>query len=109
MDRQILNRTHEPHERGLTVDEMCNFVVIIGGDGLLAYRVKTMFQIERIQNLTLYKQYQAMKRQMEDTMPNDRHCERTHLWHGTKSEAVDGINKYGFKRSYSDLKSEFLS
>ena len=85
---------------------MCSFV---GGDGLLAYHVKTMFQIERIQNLTLYKQYQAMKRQMEDTMPNDRHCERTHLWHGTKSEAVDGINKYGFNRSYSDLKSEFLS
>ena len=109
MDRQILNWTHEPQERGLTTDEMCSFFVIIGDDGLLVYHVKTMFQIERIQNLTLYKQYQAMKQQMEDTMPNDRHCERTRLWHGTKSEAVDGIIKYGFNRSYSDLKSEFLS
>ena len=68
-----------------------------------------MFQIERVQNLTLYKQYQAMKQQMEDTMPNDKPCERPQLWHGTKEEAVDGIIKYGFNRSYSDLKSEFLS
>lgn len=68
-----------------------------------------VFQIERIQNLTLYKQYEALKRQIEDAMPNTKHCERKHLWHGTKPEAVDGINKYGFNRSYSDLASEFLS
>ena len=67
-----------------------------------------MLQIERVQNLTLYKQYEAMKQQMEQTMPNGKHCERTRLWHGTKEEAVDGIIKHGFNRSYSDLESEFL-
>ncbi|XP_070210414.1 protein mono-ADP-ribosyltransferase PARP14-like isoform X2 [Littorina saxatilis] len=63
-----------------------------------------IIKIERVQNLTLYKQYSAMKSQMESTMANDRPCERPNLWHGTREEAVQGIIKYGFNRSYSDLK-----
>ncbi|KAL8618042.1 hypothetical protein ACOMHN_021762 [Nucella lapillus] len=71
----------------------------------LNYPSAKIVKIERVQNLTLYKQYQAMKRQMESTMSTkDKHCERSRLWHGTKEEAVQGIIKYGFNRSYSDIK-----
>jgi hypothetical protein len=64
------------------------------------------FQIERVQNLTLYKQYSMMKQQMEASMTSNKVCEKTDLWHGTKESAVDGIMKYGFNRSYSDLQSK---
>ncbi|XP_076461058.1 uncharacterized protein LOC143293737 [Babylonia areolata] len=60
-------------------------------------------KIERIQNPTLYKQYQALKQEMETSMPPNKPCELTKLWHGTKSEAVDGIIRYGFNRSFNNL------
>ncbi|XP_076461057.1 uncharacterized protein LOC143293736 [Babylonia areolata] len=60
-------------------------------------------RIERIQNLTLYKQYQTLKQKMETSMPPKQTCELTKLWHGAKSEAVDGIIRYGFNRSFSTL------
>ena len=33
-------------------------------------------------------------------------CEKLQLWHGTKMDAVQGIIKYGFNRSYSDPQSK---
>ena len=55
-------------------------------------------QIDRIQNQTLYQQYAAKKAYLEVQNPGIEN-EKT-LWHGTRSEAVESINNYGFNRSY---------
>ncbi|XP_053407686.1 protein mono-ADP-ribosyltransferase PARP14-like [Mercenaria mercenaria] len=60
-------------------------------------------KIERIQNKTLYQQYQAKRRQMTEQKPNlpaNMPIERE-LWHGTKYDAVTSIQMHGFNRSYS--------
>ncbi|KAL5022027.1 hypothetical protein ScPMuIL_001182 [Solemya velum] len=53
--------------------------------------------IERIQNRTLYMQYTAKKKLLEQNAP--KQVER-YLWHGTSAETVDSINAHGFNRSY---------
>ncbi|KAH3785053.1 hypothetical protein DPMN_163136 [Dreissena polymorpha] len=55
-------------------------------------------QIERIQNATLYTQYQAKKKQMQ-TSCSTKNVEHT-LWHGTAHDAVTSITAHGFNRSY---------
>lgn len=63
-----------------------------------------VFQIQRVQNLTLYRQYMALKAQMKKRVKD---CEMSALWHGTKEKCVDGILRFGFNRSYSgDSKRE---
>ncbi|XP_060585886.1 protein mono-ADP-ribosyltransferase PARP14-like isoform X2 [Ruditapes philippinarum] len=59
----------------------------------------TVVKIERIQNKTLWSQYAAKKKQLEDQNPPNTTNERL-LWHGTAVEAVDKINAHGFNRSY---------
>ena len=61
--------------------------------------ILTINQIERIQNKTLYKQYQAVKTQMESVAAKGVVVERF-LWHGTAPEAVNSINTKGFDRGY---------
>jgi poly [ADP-ribose] polymerase 10/14/15 len=58
-----------------------------------------ILQIERIQNKTLWAQYEAKKKQLEDQNPPGTTNERL-LWHGTAAETVDNINAHGFNRSY---------
>ena len=56
-------------------------------------------QIEKVQNKSLYLQYQAKKRQLESQNKQGTTNE-LFLWHGTSAETVDSVNAHGFNRSY---------
>lgn len=56
------------------------------------------YQIERIQNPSLYKQYVIRKMEMEKANPKVQN-ERT-LWHGTSLDVLPSIDDTGFNRSY---------
>ncbi|KAF7661629.1 hypothetical protein LDENG_00257320 [Lucifuga dentata] len=65
---------------------------------------KTMLQaniisIERVQNPTLWRSYQLLKKHME--VKNKHTNNEMQLFHGTCSDAVDLINNQGFNRSYA--------
>ena len=62
------------------------------------------YQIDRIQNRTLYQQYAAKKVHLEKQNAGIEN-EKT-LWHGTASDAVENINNYGFNRSYCGKNGE---
>lgn len=64
-------------------------------------------KVDRIQNLTLYQQYQAKKKLLDQQNKSGTQNERT-LWHGTAPEAVDSINAHGFNRSYCGKNGMFL-
>ncbi|KAL3863200.1 hypothetical protein ACJMK2_004966 [Sinanodonta woodiana] len=55
-------------------------------------------KIERIQNRTLYVQYQSKKKLIDEMNPGQTN--EMDLWHGTAGQAVDSINVYGFNRSF---------
>ncbi|KAI3372981.1 hypothetical protein L3Q82_023426 [Scortum barcoo] len=58
-----------------------------------------IISIERVQNPTLWQNYQLMKKQMEK---KNKHTNNERmLFHGTKDSAIDRINKQGFNRSYA--------
>jgi len=60
-------------------------------------------QIQRVQNITLYQQYQLKKRFLEEqkpNLPNGWPLERD-LWHGTKGSNTERIAMHGFDRSYA--------
>ncbi|GAB1599115.1 hypothetical protein Ahia01_000188700, partial [Argonauta hians] len=71
-------------------------IVKIFSQSLPSYRV---IRIERIQNITLYRGYQALKEKfnLENSSISN---EVKNLWHGTADYAVHGINNNGFNRSY---------
>ncbi len=56
-------------------------------------------QIERVQNPTLWQNYQIMKKQME--VKNKHTNNEKMLFHGTGDTAIDLINNRGFNRSYA--------
>ncbi|CAE1270022.1 PARP10_14_15 [Acanthosepion pharaonis] len=56
--------------------------------------------IERIQNKSLYIQYQAQLEKMNSTNPQGTKNETQGLWHGTSKDVTEKINKNGFNRSY---------
>ncbi|KAF3695309.1 Poly [ADP-ribose] polymerase 14 [Channa argus] len=58
-----------------------------------------IISIERVQNLTLWKSYQLMKKELEKK--NQHTNNEKLLFHGTTSKAIDFINKQGFNRSYA--------
>ncbi|XP_042337091.1 protein mono-ADP-ribosyltransferase PARP14-like [Plectropomus leopardus] len=58
-----------------------------------------IISIERVQNTTLWQNYQLMKKHLEVKNKHTNN-ERT-LFHGTGADAVDLINKQGFNRSYA--------
>nr|KAG5700066.1 hypothetical protein BaRGS_028303 [Batillaria attramentaria] len=64
----------------------------------LLFRTLYYSQIERVQNRIRYQQYMTEKERL-DLQNSGIQNERT-LWHGTPAEAVDGIIRYGFNRSY---------
>ena len=63
------------------------------------------FQIERIQNKTLYTQYDAKRKQIIQNNPKQNQNERV-LWHGTAVDVVPSINAHGFNRSYCGKNGE---
>ncbi|XP_053393606.1 uncharacterized protein LOC123565062 isoform X2 [Mercenaria mercenaria] len=58
----------------------------------------TVVKIERIQNKSLWEQYQSKKKQLEDQNRPGTFNERE-LWHGTSADLVDSINVHGFNPS----------
>uniref|UniRef100_A0A3B4FEP5 Poly [ADP-ribose] polymerase n=1 Tax=Pundamilia nyererei TaxID=303518 RepID=A0A3B4FEP5_9CICH len=56
-------------------------------------------QIERVQNPSLWQNYQIMKKQME--VKNKHTNNELLLFHGTTDTSIDLINKQGFNRSYA--------
>ncbi|XP_053389477.1 protein mono-ADP-ribosyltransferase PARP14-like, partial [Mercenaria mercenaria] len=64
-----------------------------------ATAVSQISQIHRVQNKTLWNQYNTKKKQLEGQNPPNTQNENF-LWHGTAEEAVDSINAHGFNRSY---------
>ncbi|CAL1615097.1 unnamed protein product [Knipowitschia caucasica] len=58
-----------------------------------------ILSIERVQNVTLWKSYQIKKKEM-DTKNKSQNNEKV-LFHGTRSNSIDLINKHGFNRSYA--------
>lgn len=57
------------------------------------------WQIERIQNPTLWQSYQLMMKQLE--MKNNHKNNERQLFHGTDSNSVDWINRRGFDRGFA--------
>ncbi|XP_020792036.2 LOW QUALITY PROTEIN: protein mono-ADP-ribosyltransferase PARP14-like [Boleophthalmus pectinirostris] len=58
-----------------------------------------IISIERVQNPTLWKNYQIKKKEM-DTKNQGKSNEKV-LFHGTGANSIDLINKQGFNRSYA--------
>lgn len=56
-------------------------------------------QIERVQNVTLWQNYQVLKKSMEKK--NGHGDNEKQLFHGTRAASVDFINKHGFNRGYA--------
>ena len=65
----------------------------------------TIVKIERIQNPTLYAQYSARKRRMDNDNPKGTLNERR-LYHGCSAEVVQNIIFQGFNRSYAGKNGE---
>lgn len=59
----------------------------------------SIIKIQRIQNPTLYSQYVARKKKMDEANPRSCQNERK-LFHGTKPDTCPKINYGGFNRSY---------
>lgn len=58
-----------------------------------------VWQIERVQNVTLWQSYQLMKKQLE---VNNKHTNNEKLlFHGTDAASIKQINHRGFNRSYA--------
>lgn len=60
-----------------------------------------VLQIERIQNATLWQNYQVLMKSLEQK--NGHAHNEKQLFHGTSGQATDRINKHGFNRSYAGM------
>lgn len=85
----VLNATDREYQ-----DTAKSFVAAAGGG-------VTVVKIERIQNRTLWQQYQALKRLMEQKNPPNIKNESI-LWHGSSNAGIENIKVHGFDRSYSN-------
>ena len=65
------------------------------------------FQIERVQNPTLYSQYQIYKRSVELNMISNHPVERE-LFHGTDKTGVESILRDGFDRNFAGKNGKCL-
>lgn len=59
------------------------------------------FQISRVQNEHLYRQYTAQKRRVANEVQNPNVQIVRQLWHGTDKNTADIIYKSEFNRSYA--------
>ncbi|XP_073503313.1 protein mono-ADP-ribosyltransferase PARP15-like isoform X2 [Phyllobates terribilis] len=57
-----------------------------------------IIQIKRIQNVKLWQSFTVNKNNVEKKNPLQENI--THLYHGTKSNAISNINRHGFNRVY---------
>ncbi|XP_042563886.1 protein mono-ADP-ribosyltransferase PARP14-like [Clupea harengus] len=57
------------------------------------------FQIERVQNSTLWKGYMIKKEQFDQKNKHTNNEKR--LFHGTSPDKIDQINRYGFNQSFA--------
>lgn len=57
------------------------------------------WQIERVQNATLWQSYQLMKKQLE--LKNKHSNNERQLFHGTDANSVEYINTRGFDRGFA--------
>ncbi|KAM4626660.1 protein mono-ADP-ribosyltransferase PARP14-like [Discoglossus pictus] len=60
---------------------------------------KKILQIERIQNQTLWQNYQIKKKSMDDKNVNMNNEKQ--LFHGTDPDTVKNVNRNGFNRSFA--------
>ena len=63
------------------------------------------FQIERVQNPLLYKQYQIRKNEVERRMRSKEPVDRE-LFHGTASGDVESICSEGFDKNFAGKNGE---
>lgn len=63
-------------------------------------------KIQRVQNPTLYAQYQTSKKEMDKQNPHGHKNERF-LWHGTQATTCEKINSQGFNRSFAGQNGRF--
>ncbi|KAK6185731.1 hypothetical protein SNE40_007899 [Patella caerulea] len=66
----------------------------------------TIAKIESIKNVSLYQQYTALKKQIQDE--NRGIQVEKQLFHGTNRDAAKSINRNGFNRSYCSEKENAL-
>uniref|UniRef100_A0A672ZYX7 Poly [ADP-ribose] polymerase n=1 Tax=Sphaeramia orbicularis TaxID=375764 RepID=A0A672ZYX7_9TELE len=57
------------------------------------------FQVERVQNRTLWQSYQLKKQQLDSK--NQHTNNEKLLFHGTGADSIEQINEHGFNRSYA--------
>ncbi|XP_067656965.1 protein mono-ADP-ribosyltransferase PARP14-like isoform X2 [Haliotis asinina] len=92
-DRPVSWEPMKPDEKLLVVPlskqdpEYCHV------DAMFSVPKMEVLKIERIQNKDLYKQFAAMRTQLN--------VSETQLWHGTDFEAIGSINNTGFDRGFS--------
>ena len=69
---------------------------------MLDFKFLVIFQIDRIQNVELYKQYMAKKDEMSESLKAayKQQLLEMDLFHGTRAKTLAEINKGGFNRSY---------
>ncbi|XP_053385256.1 protein mono-ADP-ribosyltransferase PARP15-like isoform X2 [Mercenaria mercenaria] len=88
----LLNSTDQEYK-----DVEANFRATIGNYGLSQIK-----EIRRIQNRTLYQQYQTKKEQLKSEHKNVPNLEiECTLWHGTQEDKEKSITSNGFNRSYA--------
>ena len=99
----------------MTNHKHCNRIVTIMTNHRHCNRIVTimhlnigifLLQIERIQNLDLFRMYAAKRSLLENQNQNVKNEQE--LWHGTPESAIDSINQYGFNRSYCASNSSKL-
>ncbi|KAL4618291.1 poly ADP-ribose polymerase 15-like [Arapaima gigas] len=62
---------------------------------------KTIIKIERIQNVHLCRGYRGLKKQLDDKNGSPGGAMERTLFHGTKSEACESIQRNGFSQSFA--------
>ena len=67
----------------------------------------SILAIKRIQNPTLYGRYIMRRKQMNEANPTGHQNERR-LFHGCPVDAVENINKTGYKRSYCNSNGMYV-
>ena len=90
-----------PQTKVVTLDPKDKEYVDVKSAFETSFREKrTIVKIERIQNPTLYAQYAARKKIMDQTNPSGTQNERR-LYHGTAGDCVQSIIHGGFNRNYA--------
>ena len=90
-----------PQIRVISLDAKSQeYINVKNGFDLTSGGARTIVKIERVQNPTLYAQYAARKKVMDQTNPPDTKNERR-LYHGCGEDSIQSIIHGGFNRSYA--------